>query len=53
MVALDTVNSRMKDFFDIWYLANWMEFDLGLLVKPSRTPSGKEVLRFQMKYQLH
>jgi hypothetical protein len=31
MVALDTVNSRMKDFFDLWYLANWMEFDLGLL----------------------
>jgi hypothetical protein len=31
MVALGTVNSRMKDFFDLWYMANSMAFDLGLL----------------------
>lgn len=31
MVALATVNSRMKDFFDLWYMANSMQFELGLL----------------------
>ncbi len=31
MVALGPVNSRMKDFFDLWYMANSMEFGLGLL----------------------
>ena len=27
MVALGIVNSRMKDFFDVWFLANNFEFD--------------------------
>ncbi len=27
MVKLGTLNSRMKDFFDIWYLAEHFEFD--------------------------
>jgi hypothetical protein len=31
MVALGTVNSRMKDFFDLWYMANSMEFELDVL----------------------
>jgi Nucleotidyl transferase AbiEii toxin, Type IV TA system len=31
MVALATVNSRMKDFFDLWFMANTMEFELSLL----------------------
>jgi hypothetical protein len=31
MVALGTVNSRMKDFFDLWYIANSMEFEMSLL----------------------
>lgn len=31
MVALDMMNSRMKDFFDIWFLATNFEFDGELL----------------------
>jgi hypothetical protein len=31
MIALGAVNNRMKDFFDLWYMANSMEFDLSLL----------------------
>ncbi len=31
MVALDMANSRMKDFFDIWFLATNFEFDGRLL----------------------
>jgi hypothetical protein len=31
MVVLGTVNSRMKDFFDLWYMARSMEFEMGLL----------------------
>ncbi len=27
MVKLDIVNSRMKDFFDIWLMSRWFEFD--------------------------
>lgn len=33
MVALDMLNSRMKDFFDIWFLATNFEFDGELLQK--------------------
>jgi hypothetical protein len=33
MVALDMMNSRMKDFFDIWFLATFFEFDGALLQK--------------------
>jgi len=33
MVALDMLNSRMKDFFDIWFLATNFEFDGALLQK--------------------
>lgn len=31
MVALGMVNSRMKDFYDLWYLTDSLEFDLGTL----------------------
>ena len=31
MVALGTINSRMKDFYDIWFMAELMEFDYPLL----------------------
>ena len=31
MVKLDTLNSRMKDFYDIWMLARQFDFDGGLL----------------------
>ncbi len=31
MVALGTINSRMKDFYDIWFMAEYMEFDFQLL----------------------
>ncbi len=33
MVVLDMMNSRMKDFFDIWFLATNFEFDRQLLEK--------------------
>ena len=33
MVALGEINSRMKDFYDIWILANQFEFDGELLQK--------------------
>jgi predicted nucleotidyltransferase component of viral defense system len=33
IVALGTVNSRLKDFYDLWYMANSMEFEIGLLGK--------------------
>ncbi len=33
MVVLDMLNSRMKDFFDIWFLAKNFEFDGELLQK--------------------
>lgn len=33
MVKLGTLNSRMKDFFDIWYLAQHFEFDSATLSK--------------------
>jgi len=31
MVVLDIRNSRMKDFYDIWFMANTWEFDMALL----------------------
>jgi hypothetical protein len=31
LVSLGMINSRMKDFYDLWYLANLMEFDFNLL----------------------
>lgn len=31
MVVLSVANSRLKDFFDLWFMANSMEFDFGLL----------------------
>jgi hypothetical protein len=31
MVALGMINSRMKDFYDIWFMAETMEFDFHLL----------------------
>lgn len=37
MVALDMANSRMKDFFDIWFLATNFEFDGRLLQEAIET----------------
>lgn len=31
MIALGMINSRMKDFYDIWFMAESMEFDFHLL----------------------
>ncbi len=31
MIALDMINSRMKDFYDIWFMTQLMEFDFHLL----------------------
>lgn len=31
IITLDKANSRMKDFFDLWFMANSMEFDFILL----------------------
>ncbi|HEX2980841.1 MAG TPA: nucleotidyl transferase AbiEii/AbiGii toxin family protein [Anaerolineaceae bacterium] len=33
MIALGRINSRMKDFYDIWFMARSMEFDFHLLRK--------------------
>ena len=33
MVALDIRNSRMKDFYDIWFMANTWEFEIESLRK--------------------
>jgi predicted nucleotidyltransferase component of viral defense system len=33
MVYLRTMNSRMKDFYDVWLLASWFAFDGALLAK--------------------
>ena len=50
MVALSLVNSRMKDFFDLWYMAKTMKFKSGLLQKAIKstfdqrgTPLPKQV----------
>lgn len=50
MVALGMVNSRMKDFYDLWYMANSMEFDLSLLreaiintFKQRKTPLSEQL----------
>jgi predicted nucleotidyltransferase component of viral defense system len=49
MVLLDIRNSRMKDFYDIWFIANTWTFDMGSLRKAilasferrgSATPTG-------------
>ena len=37
MVALDMSNSRMKDFFDIWFLATHFEFEGSLLQEALET----------------
>lgn len=37
MVALDMANSRMKDFFDIWFLATYFPFEGPLLQKALET----------------
>lgn len=31
MIAFGKINSRMKDFYDIWFMAQTMEFDFNLL----------------------
>lgn len=49
MVVLDIRNSRMKDFYDVWFMANTWTFDMGSLRKAilasferrgSTTPTG-------------
>jgi hypothetical protein len=48
MVALGAINSRMKDFFDLWYMANSMEFDFGLLreaIKNTFAQRGTRITR--------
>jgi hypothetical protein len=39
MVKLGQLNSRMKDFFDIWLLSRQFNFDGGMLARPLPTPS--------------
>ena len=38
MVYLRTLNSRMKDFYDVWLLASQFAFDGALLTKADRFP---------------
>jgi hypothetical protein len=33
MVKLGMVNSRMKDFYDIWFLSRWFEFKGAVLLE--------------------
>ena len=33
MVDLGMANSRLKDFYDLWFMASTMEFDFGLLME--------------------
>ena len=33
MVTLGMANSRMKDFYDIWYLSRWFEFEGAVLLE--------------------
>lgn len=37
IVVLDMVNTRMKDFYDIWLLSNSVDFDKAILGKAIRT----------------
>lgn len=37
IVVLDMVNTRMKDFYDIWLLSNSVDFDTAILGKAIRT----------------
>ena len=33
MVKLGMANSRMKDFYDIWFLSRWFEFESAVLIE--------------------
>jgi hypothetical protein len=37
MVALGEVNSRYKDFYDVWFLAQYFDFDAVVLATAVRT----------------
>jgi hypothetical protein len=37
MVDLGMANSRLKDFYDLWFMASTMEFDYGLLMEAITT----------------
>ena len=41
MVVLDIRNSRMKDFYDIWFMANTWNFDMASLRKAIHASFGK------------
>ncbi|MEA5446686.1 nucleotidyl transferase AbiEii/AbiGii toxin family protein [Gammaproteobacteria bacterium AB-CW1] len=45
MVALGPLNSRMKDFYDIWLLSRQFEFELDTLAEAIRTTFGRRDTR--------
>lgn len=47
MVQHDMLNSRMKDFYDIWYLSHHMEFDGKVLFKAIQSTFDKREVKLQ------
>lgn len=45
MVALGPLNSRMKDFFDVWLLSRQFEFELDILAEAVRATFGRRDTR--------
>ena len=57
MVKLDILNSRMKDFYDIWLLSRQFDFDGGQLMQAIQltfeqrgTPLTNEIVAFQASF---
>lgn len=43
MIALGMINSRMKDFYDLWFMAQSMEFDFHLLREAILNTFGRRI----------
>jgi len=52
MVKLGILNSRMKDFFDIWLISRWFDFDVIYWQKPSRRLFSQEGQNFHLNRSL-
>jgi len=51
VIALGMINSRMKDFYDLWFMTQTMEFGFPLLWKRFKKPSSEEKQPFRKKRQ--
>jgi hypothetical protein len=49
MVVLDIGNSRMKDFYDLWYLARTGRLTWQLFAEPLRPPSIVAAAQFPLR----